>query len=365
MTWARLDDNCPGHPKVSAAGPLAWVLWTRGLIYCNRYLTDGFIPRNQVNALVDWATEGVFVRVQRIVTESCQNFPKRTASICNDSAECDFEPVNNFALAQRLVDVGLWEIVNGGYKVHDFYDWNYHASTVKRKQKESRNQRVQAGKASAAARARRQRESNENPTDGERKVNGPSTGMQNDARQGVNENVTKASTKTQPRSRSIYTTAVDTNSCTAHTDPRQTSDALQCAALVVPGATAIGSPDRTDPNAELTLNDFQAALKSAGLSPEVYNWGAQFELMKPVRWHEVAEKLARAVANRRGITKPGPWILGAILHDREASEAIANGSPAPRGHPVDPTSNLTPQGQSIAKANQAAIDNPDLLSEVM
>lgn len=43
MTWVKIDDQFQDHPKFVGA-PLATIgLWTAGLAYCNRYLTDGHI----------------------------------------------------------------------------------------------------------------------------------------------------------------------------------------------------------------------------------------------------------------------------------------------------------------------------------
>ena len=47
MPWVRIDDGYADHPKMAAVGPLGQALWLAGLAYCNRYLTDGFIPRTQ------------------------------------------------------------------------------------------------------------------------------------------------------------------------------------------------------------------------------------------------------------------------------------------------------------------------------
>jgi hypothetical protein len=94
MVWVKLDDGFPDHPKVLAAGPLAAWLYVCGLAYAARLLTDGFIPTVQVGRLA--ALQG---------------------------AE---------DLAGRLVSVGLWERVDGGYRVHDYLDWNTPASHIKR-----------------------------------------------------------------------------------------------------------------------------------------------------------------------------------------------------------------------------------------
>jgi hypothetical protein len=53
MTWIKLDDQIADHPKIVKAGPLASWLYICGLTYCARFLTDGFIPQEQVRRLAD------------------------------------------------------------------------------------------------------------------------------------------------------------------------------------------------------------------------------------------------------------------------------------------------------------------------
>lgn len=85
MAWVKLDDQFADHPKVIEAGPLAAWLYVCGLTYCSRLLTDGFIPGAQVRRLAD-------VKAPE-------------------------------TLAQRLVAVGLWEACDGGYRVHDYFEY--------------------------------------------------------------------------------------------------------------------------------------------------------------------------------------------------------------------------------------------------
>jgi len=83
--WARFDDEFPDHPKVLAAGPLAAWLHVCAICYACRYLTDGFIPHGQVRRLADVEDPTLLVG--------------------------------------RLVSSGLWEVVPGGYRVHDFLEY--------------------------------------------------------------------------------------------------------------------------------------------------------------------------------------------------------------------------------------------------
>lgn len=85
MTWIRLDEGFPEHPKVLAAGDEAAWLFVCALGYCNRHLTDGAVPAAAVNRLTGFRAPG--------------------------------------RLAARLVEVGLFEISDNGFVVHDFLDY--------------------------------------------------------------------------------------------------------------------------------------------------------------------------------------------------------------------------------------------------
>lgn len=51
MTWVKLDDQFPIHRKVAVLSDVAYRLHTEGLCWCARNLTDGFIHREEVQAL--------------------------------------------------------------------------------------------------------------------------------------------------------------------------------------------------------------------------------------------------------------------------------------------------------------------------
>jgi hypothetical protein len=92
VTWVRLADDFADHPKIVAAGALAAWQFVCGLAYCNKHLTDGFIPRGAVRRLADVE--------------------------------------DPFRLAATLVDVGLWESVDGGWMVHDYLNYQPSRQTV-------------------------------------------------------------------------------------------------------------------------------------------------------------------------------------------------------------------------------------------
>ena len=77
--------------------PASVVLYLWGLTYCNDQLTDGAIAEIQIRRRVEFR-----------------------------------KPL---ALAAILCDVGLWDVVPGGYQVHDFLEYNEPAARVRAKQK--------------------------------------------------------------------------------------------------------------------------------------------------------------------------------------------------------------------------------------
>ena len=116
MAWLRIDDTVPEHRKMLAAGPAAAWMWVCGIAYCQRQLTDGFIPALAIPML------GV------------------TGA---DRAK---------KLADVLVNVGLFEAVEGGYCVHDYHDHNATKDEALARRESLSTKRAQAGKRGAEAR---------------------------------------------------------------------------------------------------------------------------------------------------------------------------------------------------------------------
>jgi len=46
MAWLRLDDGFASHPKIAALSDREYRVWTRLLLYCARYRTEGKVPEN-------------------------------------------------------------------------------------------------------------------------------------------------------------------------------------------------------------------------------------------------------------------------------------------------------------------------------
>lgn len=104
MAWVKLHDGFTDHPKVVAAGWQAAWLYVCGLTYSARYLTDGRIPKAQVKRLAD--------------------LPKPQQ------------------LADRLVEVGLWEDDGGpDYQVHGYTEWQTSAAQIEAERQAARDRR--------------------------------------------------------------------------------------------------------------------------------------------------------------------------------------------------------------------------------
>lgn len=87
MSWVKLDDGFFTNLKAVAAGLDGRALYIAGLCFCASGLTDGFIPADAVPVVA--ASAGVKAK-----------------------------------LVARLVELGLWREVTGGYLVHDYLLYN-------------------------------------------------------------------------------------------------------------------------------------------------------------------------------------------------------------------------------------------------
>ena len=78
MVYFPVDDQMAFHPKIVAAGNAAVGMWTRAGAWCKAHTQGGFVPDEMVG------------------------------------------PLGGRTSARRLVTVGLWEAVGGGYRFHDW-----------------------------------------------------------------------------------------------------------------------------------------------------------------------------------------------------------------------------------------------------
>jgi hypothetical protein len=103
MPWVRIDEEFPEHPKVLAAGPLGMAMQVAALCYCNRHLTDGFIPRAIVPGLLN--LEGLGMRMWM-------------GELTGGGEDATWRLV-----VDDLKAAGLWEQVQGGWRIHDYHDY--------------------------------------------------------------------------------------------------------------------------------------------------------------------------------------------------------------------------------------------------
>lgn len=92
MSFARIDDNYLDHPKCLEAGEDAAMLNIRAIVYCNKHLTDGRLPKSALSSIT--------------------RKPKPEL------------------LVKDLVRVNLWEDHGDHWLLHDFLDWNESRSEV-------------------------------------------------------------------------------------------------------------------------------------------------------------------------------------------------------------------------------------------
>lgn len=139
MGWVRVSDDFYDNPKFADVTPLSTALWIVGLAYCNRNLTDGYIPKSVAGRLID------FDGLSYTVAEG------EMFSIGED----DCSPL----AVHDLLKVGLWhedghdclECPQPGrrrYYVHDYLVYQPSADEI-REQKEKRSA---AGKKGASKR---------------------------------------------------------------------------------------------------------------------------------------------------------------------------------------------------------------------
>jgi hypothetical protein len=114
MPWVRIDDHFDEHPKLAAVGPIGWGVWLAGLAYCNRNLTDGFIPYS--------VAEGIGGSWKVRVPVPDEPGVEQIWSIDRGSG-MHGETMDTQWVIDLLVSGGLWEEVVGGYRVHDYEDY--------------------------------------------------------------------------------------------------------------------------------------------------------------------------------------------------------------------------------------------------
>jgi hypothetical protein len=99
MTWAKLDDQFPEHPRISELSDKAFRTHVTGLCIAARRLTDGHLNAPDV----------------RVILALARSRPKHL---------------------EELVGTGVWtRNGNGGYVIRDYLDYNPSAKQVKDRRK--------------------------------------------------------------------------------------------------------------------------------------------------------------------------------------------------------------------------------------
>ncbi|WP_220183061.1 hypothetical protein [Sphaerisporangium album] len=158
MAWVRLSDDFYDHPKFDRVGSLGIALFTASLAWCNRNLSDGFIPRRTAARLLDFED----------AVEAVRNADRN--AVTNGSSNDDLTPAIARIVIRRLVEARLWHEVEGGYRVHDYLDY------------QGSKEQIEAGRKSNAARQRAWRDRQKaEKRNGTRNgvTNGPVTGAPN------------------------------------------------------------------------------------------------------------------------------------------------------------------------------------------
>jgi hypothetical protein len=131
MTWVRLDEQFAKHPKVVKAGPLGMAMQVAALCYCNTYLTDGFVPRAVVAGLLDF--EGLGMRMWM-------------GEFAGGGEDATWQLV-----VEDLLDAGLWTEEKGGYRIHDYLDYQPSKEAALKLREDRSAAGQKGGKASAEA----------------------------------------------------------------------------------------------------------------------------------------------------------------------------------------------------------------------
>lgn len=132
MAWVRVDDSFYDHRKFAEAGPLGVAQYVAALAYCNRNLTDGFVPRSAARRLLDW--EGI------------------TWNLVGNGLFANADEADGIDISEHLVACGLFEEAEGGFRIHDYHDYQPTAEEVNKDRDLLSSKRSEAGRKGAAQR---------------------------------------------------------------------------------------------------------------------------------------------------------------------------------------------------------------------
>jgi hypothetical protein len=142
MTWVRIDDHFDEHPKLAAVGPVGWGVWLAGIAYCNRNLTDGFIPYS--------IAEGIGGSWHVLVPAEADDADVRDRIYSIErSSGMHGETMDTQWVIDLLVAYGLWVEEPRGYRVHDYEQYQ----PTKAQVEADRAAKIAAGRAGGIAAA--------------------------------------------------------------------------------------------------------------------------------------------------------------------------------------------------------------------
>lgn len=154
MAWVRIDDQFTDHPKAAEAGPLGIAMQVAALCYSNRHLTDGFISYAVAARLLDWTG---------IAKDLDWDKPDQQVM----GWKITWQEV-----AEKCEEAGLWDAVDGGWRIHDYLEYNPGRADALAKRQDISAKRAQAGRKGLANRWQ---------TDSKRDSKTPSNANQNDS----------------------------------------------------------------------------------------------------------------------------------------------------------------------------------------
>lgn len=105
MPHAEFDDNFAEHPSNWALSDKAFRLHAAGILYANRYLTDGFIDADQVSRLI---------------------------------------PRYSRRALDELLDRHKWVPCRGGCRIRDYLDHNPSADEVRARREQARKRKARS-----------------------------------------------------------------------------------------------------------------------------------------------------------------------------------------------------------------------------
>lgn len=110
MTFLALDNTFPGNPKIAGLSDRAFRLHVIALCHCSAKLTDGFV----------------------------EDTPKVWAQMGGLRSNIR----SRLRITNELCSAKLWEEVDGGFRIHDYLDWNASAAQVKEKRRKDRERKL-------------------------------------------------------------------------------------------------------------------------------------------------------------------------------------------------------------------------------